>query len=253
MISCVLIDDVQTSIDALQLKLEKHCPDIKVVQTFTDPGAVINSIDFYRPDVVFLDVEMPKLNGFALLQQLPVIDFEIIFVTAYNHYTLPAIRVNAFDYLEKPVNIKLLKEAIERLKKKLGQHTNKLPGSPLAELLQSIRQLQPRPAELALSSADGIEMVNIDDIVWLESVNNYTRFYLINDKKLLVSKTMGEYEDRLKEYSFIRIHRSYIINLRQLYKYHREDSGYVEMKNGIKLEVAVRKKQELLDKLKEMS
>jgi two-component system, LytTR family, response regulator len=251
MINAIIIDDAQNSIDASQIKLERHCPDIRVIQTCTKPTESIDAISFYKPDLVFLDVEMPAMNGFALLQQIPVINFEIIFVTAYNHYTLPAIRVNAFDYLEKPVDITLLKEAVERLKKKIqGRHSSSASHDAVLHLLKSMRQSQ-RPAGLALSSADGIEMVNMNDITWIESVNNYTRFHLTDGKKILVSKTLGEYEERLSKYDFIRIHRSHMINLHYLHKYYREDC-LVELKNGIRLEVAVRKKQELMDLLKKM-
>lgn len=254
MIKAILIDDSTASIEALEHKLKKHCPEIEIVQTCTDPFKAIEAISFYRPDVIFLDVEMPAMNGFALLQQLPVIDFEIIFVTAYNHYAIPAIRVNALDYLEKPVNVPLLKEAAERLHKKIKLQENKpASGEPeIKKLLEAIQHLPQKQAALALPSSGGIEMASLEDIVWLESVNNYTRFHFANGKKILVSKTIGEYEGRLKEFGFIRIHRSHIINLQYLHKYHRDDSN-VEMKNGTMLEVAIRKKQELLDKLKTLS
>jgi two-component system, LytTR family, response regulator len=254
MITAILIDDSTSSIEALQLKLEKHCPDIEVVQTCTDPEKAIAAIGTYKPDVIFLDVEMPVMNGFTLLRQVAVIDFEIIFVTAYNHYAIPAIRVNALDYLEKPVSIKQLEEAVERLRVKLKSSLSrkKTGDAAIEKLLETIQQLPGKQASLALPSSEGIQMIDIGDIVWLESVNNYTRFHLKSNQRILISKTMGDYEDRLKDYGFLRIHRSYIINMSYLYKYHRNDGGFVEMKTGERLEIAVRKKQDLLDKLKEM-
>lgn len=253
-VSTILIDDSQSSIDALRLKLEKHCPQVKILQTCTDSREAINAIGLLKPQVIFLDVEMPTMNGFALLQQVPVIDFDIIFVTAYHHYAIPAIRISAFDYLEKPVNVKLLKEAVERLCRKIEERKTQRAEeqASISRLIDSIRNIHYNPPSLALPSGDGIVLVTLKEIVWLEAVNNYTRFYLADERKILVSKTIGDYETRLASYEFVRIHRSHIINLHFLHRYHRDDGGYVEMKNGIRLEVAIRKRQELLERLKQM-
>lgn len=258
MIQAIIIDDSQNSIDALQLKLSRHCPSIKVVYTCTEPAAAINAISFYRPDLLFLDIEMPLLNGFSLLKEVPGLQCEIIFVTAYNQYAIEAIRSNAFDYLLKPVDVTQLKNSIQNLEKKIALKGSDIPGEQptlhqLRVLLQSVEANARNFSVLSLPSADGIELVQPDDIAWLESISNYTRFHFTDGKEKTSSKTLGEYEDLLRTKNFLRIHRSYIINLKCLIKYHRGDGGFVELKDGTRLEVSIRKKQELLNKLKDLS
>jgi two-component system, LytTR family, response regulator len=258
-IQAIIIDDSQNSIDALQLKLSRHCPTIKVVYTCTEPAEAINAISFYRPDLLFLDIEMPLLNGFSLLKEVPDLQCEIIFVTAYNQYAIEAIRSNAFDYLLKPVDVTQLKNSIENLERKIAakltaDETDERPTlHQLRILLQSVEASARNFSVLSLPSADGIELVQPDDIAWLESISNYTRFHFTDGKEKTSSKTLGEYEELLRAKNFIRIHRSYVINLKYLLKYHRGDGGFVELKDGTRLEVSIRKKQELLNKLKDLS
>lgn len=255
----MIIDDSQNSIDALQLKLSRHCPDVKVVHTCTEAVEAINAITFYKPDLLFLDIEMPFLNGFSLLKEIPDLQCEVIFVTAYNQYAIEAIRSNAFDYLLKPVDVKQLKSSIENLEKKISSKSanNNSGEQPtlyqIRTLLQTVEANARQFSVLSLPSADGIELVQPDDIAWLESISNYTRFHFTDGKEKTSSKTLGEYEDLLRAKNFLRIHRSYIINLKWLIKYHRGDGGFVELKDGTRLEVSIRKKQELLNKLKDLS
>ena len=255
MLKAILIDDSQNAIDALQIKLLENCPEVKIIATYTNPLTALNEIPELSPDIIFLDVEMPEMSGFDLLKGLKETNFEIIFVTAYNHYAVNAIRANAFDYLEKPVNVKLLKQAVERLLEKAEEkRKNGLPfhQQTLLQLFNSLQEISQKKTMLPLSTSEGITMVSVTDIIWVESLSNYTKFYIQNAKPVTVSKTMGEFEDFLYQHNFFRIHRSTIVNLSYIHKYQRGDGGVIELKEGTRLEVSVRKKQEFLDRLSQM-
>jgi two-component system, LytTR family, response regulator len=254
MIKAILIDDSKNAIDALNIKLATHCPDVKVIASYTNPRDFINELDLHAPDIVFLDVEMPGLSGFSLLKELGDISFDIIFVTAHNHYAVNAIRAKALDYLEKPVNVKLLKEAMERLKEKRNKNSanNHVPihQQNLLDIFNTLQKANQKNNLLPLSTTDGILMADVNDIVWVESLSNYTKFYFHENKNVvLVSKTMGEFEPFLKNHDFFRIHRSTIINIKYIHKYQRGEGGTVVMKDGTTLEVSTRKKQEFLNRL----
>ncbi len=257
--NAVIIDDAKNSIEAMQAKLQRHCPQVKVVAAFTDPHLAIEELSVIDPDVIFLDIEMPQMDGFELLRRIKNNKARIIFVTAYNHYAIQAIRAHAFDYLEKPVDIKLLKETIMNLQQEMDNKESSalepdLPQS-MEELMHSIRQLQEQQQikNISLTTTEGIHMIQLSEIVRLEAVSNYTKFFLSDGKQLLVSKTMGDYEELLLRNNFFRIHRSHIINLRYLRTFHKNEAGTVELKDGTLLEVSDRKKKELLQRLSDIS
>lgn len=251
----VIIDDSQNAIDTLKAKLQKHCPHVAIKATFTNPKEAVNTIGLFNPDIIFVDVEMPELDGFEVIKQLNNCRAAVIFVTAYNHYAIKAIRANAFDYLEKPVDVKQLKETITRVEEKM------LTEKPLTttndqliqQLLQSVKQLQGQSTTLSLAVSEGVNVVKLSEIVHLESLSNYTKFYLTDGKQIVVSKTMGDYEELLLQNNFFRIHRSHIINLTQLRHFHKNNEAWVEMKDGSKIEVSDRKRKELTDKLNTFS
>ncbi len=255
----VIIDDAKNSIEAMQAKLERHCPQVKILATFTDPQQAIEELPVINPDVIFLDIEMPQMDGFELLRRIKNNKAKIVFVTAYNHYAIQAIRAHAFDYLEKPVDIKLLKETIMRLQEGIDKK-NKTVSQPslpqsMEELMQSIRQLQAQQQikNISLITTEGIHIIQLSEIVRLEAVSNYTKFFLNDNKQFLVSKTMGEYEEMLLKNNFFRIHRSHIINLRYLRTFHKNEAGTVELRDGTVLEVSDRKKKELLLRISDIS
>ena len=254
--NAVIIDDAKNSIEAMQAKLGRHCPQVKVIATFTDPVQAIEELPVINPDVIFLDIEMPQMDGFELLRRLKNNKAKIIFVTAYNHYAIQAIRAHAFDYLEKPVDVKLLKETILNLQNEIGKKAAE-PDLPqtMEELMQSIRQLQAQQQikSISITATEGIHIIQLSEIVRLEAVSNYTKFYLHDNKQLLVSKTMGDYEELLLQNNFFRIHRSHIINLRYLRTFHKNEAGTVELKDGTLLDVSDRKKKELLQRLNDIS
>lgn len=257
--NAVIIDDAKNSIEAIQAKLQRHCPQVRVVAAFTDPQLAIEELPVINPDVIFLDIEMPQMDGFELLRRIKNNKAKIVFITAYNHYAIQAIRAHAFDYLEKPVDVKLLKGTILHLQQEIEKKDRKtsepdLPQS-MEELMQSIRQLQAQQQikNISLTTTEGIHIIQLSEIVRLEAVSNYTKFFLSDGKQLLVSKTMGEYEELLLQNNFFRIHRSHIINLRYLRTFHKNEAGTVELRDGTVLEVSDRKKKELLQRLSDIS
>ena len=241
MLKAVLIDDDQSNLDGLQSKLSKHCPKVEVAALCTNGAEGIHAIETIKPDIVFLDIEMPVMNGFVMLQQLEYRDFELIFVTAYDHYAIKAIRYSAMDYLVKPVIAEELKAAVEKAEVARTRHQAPQQMELLLELLQT-----KTPRLLTIPSTDGLKFINIEEIAHLEASNNYTVICLTGNRKFLVSRTLKDFEDLLPRDRFVRIHQSYIINKYCIDRYIRGDGGQVVLNTGVILDVAKRKKAEFL-------
>ncbi len=236
----ILIDDDERNLNALSEKLAKHCPEVIIIAKCDTAEKGINAIDENKPDIVFLDIEMPLMNGFSMLQQLSYKNFELIFVTAYNHYAIQAIKYSALDYLVKPVEIEELKQAVTRAELKRKQTSS----NPQIELLLEHFHKKERQ-RIAIPTLEGIQFININDIIYLEASINYTNIYLAN-QKFLVSKNLKEFEDILPADIFLRIHHSYIVNKNCVEKYIRGDGGQVILNNGASLDVSKRKKADFL-------
>ena len=242
MLKAVLIDDDQSNLSGLSQKLHKHCTQVEVAALCDSAKAGIIAIESVRPDLVFLDIEMPVMNGFMMLQQLNFKNFELIFVTAYDSYAIKAIRFSALDYLVKPVEIGELKAAVSMAEVNRMKHTADSQIDLLMEYLQ-----RKHPNRIPIPSSDGLEFLNLDEIIYLEANNNYTTIYILSGQKFLVSRTLKDFEDLLPSDVFIRIHHSNIINKTLIEKYIRGDGGQVVMRNGIVLDVSKRKKTEFLN------
>ena len=238
----VLIDDELSSLQNLQQKLQEFCPAVKVAAAAHRPEDGILLINQYKPDVVFLDIEMPRMSGFKLLEELHDIDFEIIFITAYNHYAIDAIRISAFDYLVKPVAIKELQTTIDRLLKQ----SQKKSGEKLEVLRKSLSGTKTQEQKIAIPNVDGIEFLQIKNIIRIESSSNYSKLVLQNGQTILVAKLLKDFEDILLAYRFYRVHNSHLINLDYIKKYIRGDGGQVVMSNGDTIDVSRRKKDDFL-------
>ena len=237
MLKVVLIDDEISSLNALRQKIVKYCPELEIVSCNDNPQEGMDAIEALQPDLVFLDIEMPVINGFSLLQQLTNKNFEIIFVTAYDHYAVKAIRYSALEYLVKPVEIDELKTAVTRAveKRKIAS-----PNQQLNLLIDNISKEKIK--RIAIPTSQGLQFIKVDNIIYLEANINYTWFNLLNNEKYLVSKTLKEFEDLLPADTFLRIHNSYIINKNYVDKYIRGEGGEVLLSNGKILEVSKRKK-----------
>jgi two-component system LytT family response regulator len=201
----------------------------------------IQEIERLQPDIVFLDIEMPVMNGFTMLQQLRNRDFELIFTTAYDHYAIKAIRYSAIDYLLKPVEIDELKTAVDNA---IRNRSGKKNSNQVDMLLDQLKQQQFR--KIAVPSNEGIRFLPLDQILYLEANLNYTFIVLTDNSRLLVSRNLKEFEDLLPPGEFIRIHHSHIINRRYVDRYIRGDGGQVVMQNGNVLDVSKRKKADFM-------
>jgi two-component system, LytTR family, response regulator len=241
MLKAILIDDDQSNLSGLNEKLLKHCPQVQVISSCENAEEGIKAIESGKPDLVFLDIEMPVMNGFLLLQQLTYRDFELIFVTAYDHYAIRAIKYSALDYLVKPVEIDDLKAAVTKAKINRNSRTSQLQMELLLEHLNN-----KQPKRITIPTSDGLRFINIEDIVYLEASNNYTNIYLSTNQKLLVSRTLKDFEDILPSDIFLRIHHSTVINKYYVEKYIRGEGGQVVMRHGNVLDVSKRKKSEFL-------
>ena len=241
-LKAILIDDELSSLQNLQQKLIEFCPDVEIIATAQKPEEAILLIRQYKPDVIFLDIEMPRMNGFRMLDELGEFEFDIIFTTAYNHYAVDAIRISAFDYLMKPVAIKDLQGAVERLAK----HRQLQTKDKLDVLRQSLSPNRSQEEKIAVPTNEGLEFIPIKSILHIESSSNYSKLFFLEGKSILVTKLLKEFEDLLLPYQFFRVHNSHLINLKYIKKYIRGEGGQVIMQNGDVIDVSMRKKDEFL-------
>lgn len=241
MLRAVLIDDDDSNLSALSEKLSRHCPQIDIIDRCDNAPDGMKTIESHKPDIVFLDIEMPVMNGFVMLQQLNYKNFELIFVTAYDHYAIKAIRYSALDYLVKPVEIEELKSAVLKAE---ANRSNRSSNLQLDLLLEQLHKKELK--RITIPTADGLQFINLEDIIYLQASNNYTNIYHCTKNKLLVSRTLKDFEEILPAETFLRIHHSSIINKNYVEKYIRGDGGQVVMRNGNVLDVSKRKKSEFL-------
>jgi len=241
MVTAIVIDDEQKGRIALKQKLQDYCPDIQLLGEAENGVEGIKLIEKLQPDIVFLDIEMPRMDGFEMLHRLPEKNFHLIFTTAYDQYAIKAIRYAAFDYLLKPIDIEELKLAVSKINSQSPGYTEK----KIAMLEQNLRD-KSSFHKIAISTLDGLLFFNITDIIHLEASSNYTTIYFINHPKLTASKTLKDFEELLPADIFFRPHHSHIINLSYIKRYIKGDGGQIEMQNGNYVDVARRKKDEFL-------
>ncbi|TCD28571.1 response regulator transcription factor [Pedobacter psychrodurus] len=238
MLKAVILDDETRGSKLLSQKLQSFEDELQVVGVFNEPAKALAAIIALDPDVLFLDVEMPGLNGFQFLERLGSFSFEVIFTTAYDSYTLEALRLSAVDYLMKPVDEDDLKTAIIRLRKRVA-----------GRMRQPSKKSEVLNARLALPTAEGIYIIDKTTIIRVEAMSNYSVFLLTDNKKIIVSKTLKEYETQLNDDFFMRINRSVIVNLSYVVKYRKGDGGTLEFSDGAEVEVSPQRKEMLLQKL----
>ena len=243
MIRAIIIEDEPASRELLTILLERHKADITVIEACSNPTDGIISIAEHQPDLIFLDIQMPKMNGFDMLKKISNINFEVIFTTAYDQYAINAIRTSALDYLLKPVDDQDLKAAIEKCKERMVEKKTKLRFETLFNNLQN---RNPLDKTIALSGLDGISFVKMSDILRVEANGRYTKFHLVNKETIVVSKTLGDFEEILSANQFFRIHDSSIINLNHVKKYIRGDGGTVLLSDNTELDVARRRKEDFI-------
>lgn len=243
MLKAVLIDDEESNLSSLKEKLASYCPQVQVIAACDNATKGIDAIDSLHPHIVFLDIEMPVMNGFIMLQQLIYKNFELIFTTAYDHYAIKAIRYSALDYLVKPIEIEELKAAVAKAEEK---RNHSYPNPQIELLVEQLINKKNSFNRIAIPTTEGLQFIKVDDIIYLEASINYTHIYTTGQNKYIVSRTLKDFEDMLPAEIFLRIHSSYIINKNFAEKYIRGDGGRVVLSNGVTLDVSKRKKSEFL-------
>jgi two-component system LytT family response regulator len=243
-VSAVIIDDDLLCRELLNDLLQKHCPAITVKELCKNAEAGLTAVARWQPEIIFLDIEMPGMNGFDMLRQLPSLQSEVIFITAHDRYAINAIRFSALDYLLKPVKPAMLVEAVKRAQIKIAEKKFVPQYRFLLNNMDGPRDAQLQ--NLAIPTVEGLLFVKTAHVIRCESDDRYTKIFVVGKKMLLASRTLAEFEDLLQSSGFIRIHKSHLINSSHLKKYIRGEGGQVIMSDNSNLPVARRKKDELL-------
>ncbi|MEO1051661.1 MAG: LytTR family DNA-binding domain-containing protein [Bacteroidota bacterium] len=243
-ISAVIVDDEQASRDTLSSYLTKYCPDVEVLAISDSVKSGVEAIRANTPDLVFLDVEMPYGNAFDLLEQVDDLSFETIFVTAFSNYAIKALNVSASYYILKPIDIDDLVAAVEKVKAVKAQENSSLHTKVLIENIQTLNK---QHQKVVLPLIDGFEVVPVKDVIRCKANDNFTEFFLLDGRKLMICRTLKFYEDILTEYGFMRVHKSHMVNLQQVKRYKRGKGGQLIMSDESEVEVSPNRKKDLLD------
>jgi two-component system, LytTR family, response regulator len=249
MIRTILVDDEPRGLNTLKKLLQEYCPDVKVIAECMDADSAKDKIELLEPQLAFLDISLPGKTSFDLLTELDSINFEIIFVTAHNDYTLQAFHYSAIDYLMKPIDEDLLADAVRRAVKRI---TASVINNNVSALLHNLHKTQtPQDMKLCVPSVKGFQVVELKDILFCEASGSYTNIYFTDKHSICSAKTIHEYEELLSDAGFVRIHKSFLINLVHVKEYIRGEGGSVLLSSGKEVEVSRRKKEFFLGKMKE--
>ena len=242
MLKTVLVDDEINALEALEWKLNRYIEDIQIIKC-NSPVEAIAVIEKEKPDLVFLDIEMPEMDGFTMLQKLSNTNFDLIFTTAHDEFALKAIKVSALDYLLKPVDKDELITAVDKVRESRK-------GNQLEDKLQSLfTNLKDKNDKISIAADGKIYLLERDDVIMLKSDKSYTTIFLKDDKKIVVSKTLKEVEKKFDYSEFYRVHNSYLININHVKEYLKSMGGELIMSNGMSASISRNKKNELLEKL----
>jgi len=243
-----IVDDEKDAVNSLELMLNEYCTGFTIVGKAYSVIDAIKEIQNKKPDLVFLDVEMPHGTGFDILDSIPDRKFEVIFVTAYNDYAIKAIKAAAMDYLMKPMDIDELIAAVNKVKNKLNEKNQESTGkSTLLNILAS-----QHPRKIAIHTSDGVEFVNAADIIRIEAEGSYSYIFLNNNKKILSSKNLKEFQNILNKDVFYRAHNSHLINLLQVKRFLRNE-GLVEMQDGSTVSLSRRNKEDFIQQMEKLA
>jgi two-component system LytT family response regulator len=245
MITAMIVDDEPYSCESLATLLERYCPDVKLLDICYSGADALKAIKEQAPTLLFLDIEMPGMNGFEMLQRLPSINFSVIFTTSYDQYAIEAIKFSALDYLLKPVDREELQAAVQKALQN--------PKQSLPQQIEILLQKLDHPAipvnKIAIPTMEGLQMLFVESIISCSSDSNYTVLYLKHKQKITASRTLKEIEEMLEDYSFLRVHHSYVINLNEIERYVKGDGGYLIMSDGSNIDVSRSRKEMLISRL----
>lgn len=245
MIKTIIIDDEPYCCESLEIMVGKFCPELAVAGVLHSGADAIEVLAHFTPQLVFLDIEMPNMNGFEFLEKVHPVKFALIFTTSYDQYAMKAFRFSALDYLLKPIDRAELIQAVARVAK-----TQINPTELQLELLLQKYNMPKNPIKkIALPTMGGLEMVEIDSIISCSSDGNYTNFFLKNKKKITASRTLKDVEELLADHSFARVHNSFLVNLNEIHRYFKGEGGYLVMSDGTNIDVSRTRKEMLLRKL----
>jgi two-component system LytT family response regulator len=243
MIKAILIDDEVHCVDTLNMLINDFCPDVQVMEQCRSAKDGLAAVKKHHPDLVFLDIEMPVMNGFEFLEHFADIPFSVIFTTSYDQYAIKAIRFSALDYLLKPIDPKELIVAVQKVQQQ------KLRPSPeqFRMLIDQVHNKGNKITRVAVPTAEGFELIPAEEIIYCEADDNYTHLFLKNKKKIIACRTLKEVEEQLSDFlSFIRVHHSYMVNLNEVNKYVRGEGGYLIMSDGTTVNVSRSRKEALM-------
>jgi len=245
MIKAIIVDDEHRCCETLATLLKRYCPQIEVAGIFHSGQTALPAIKSMPPQILFLDIEMPQMNGFELLERLPEINFELIFTTSYDQYAIKAFHFSALDYLLKPIDREELQKAVQKV---IQRQAHPLPQQ-IDILLKKLHHPATAINKIALPTMEGLQMIPVDSIISCASEGNYTIFFLKNNKKIIVSRILKEIEEMLQDHSFARVHNSYIVNLNEIEKYVKGEGGYLILSDGSTVDVSRSRKENLLKRL----
>jgi two-component system, LytTR family, response regulator len=249
-ITALIVDDEQRSRTVVSELIKKYCPLIKLLGECSSTAVAKEKIKELSPKLVFLDISMPGQNAFEMLQELGEVYFEIIFITAHSSYSIQAFRYSAVDYLLKPVQEDLFIKAVQKAQQKLG---DKVVNSRLATLLHNFsNESNPYGKRICIPGIKGFQVIQVNEIMYLEAESCYTNFYLADKRKITSAKTLADYEEIIDEPGFLRVHKSFVVNLNYIKEYVKGDGGYILLNDGKEIEVSRRKKDFFLSKMKEL-
>lgn len=226
MITAILIDDEQDALESLAWELNMFCKEIKIIDSFTNPEDAISAVNYLKPDCVFLDIEMPKIDGFQLLSHLKFRDFDLVITTAYDNYALKAFKENAIDYLLKPIDSDDLVKVVGKIKK---NKLNKELGFSIKDLLPTIEK---KNKKIAIPLSGKVVFLNIDDVCYCKSDGNYTTIYLEDGKSYLYSKKIKDVYELFQTEDIIRVHQSYLVNMNYVKEYVKNEGYYLTLENS---------------------
>ena len=243
-IKAIIVDDESHSRETLKNLITEFCEGIEVLASLSSIDEALTIIPKLNPDILFLDIELQTGTGFDILDQLEVINFEVVFTTAFEQYAIKAVKFSSLDYLLKPIDLEELQKAVEKAKKIKDQ---KLYNRQLEVLLFNLKQKEPNLNKICLSTAEGFEFLSVNQILYCKAEGSYTNFFLSDGSSLLVSKHLKEYESLLNDQSFMRVHNSFLINLSEVKKYIKSDGGYILMNNDHPVSISRNKKDIFFD------
>lgn len=249
MLKVIIIDDEPDAVQAISLIMHEYCSFAHVIGTAGSINEGREKINALQPDIVILDIEMPRGSGFDLLESLPQRNFEVIFITAYNHYAIKAFKYSAIDYILKPIDIDEFIAALEKARHRVGT-----PGSFESRYISLTDNMRGSyPTKIALTTLDNMEFINVCDIIHIEANGSYCKVFISDQSNIMVSKSMKEFQDILEPEVFFRSHNSHIININHVKRFWFRDGGYLELNNGVNVPISRRKKDEFMKQMNRLT